>query len=90
MFFRNNPPPMRADGGPVTGGSPYIVGERGPELFVPSSSGSIVPNGAGGGVTNIHIYVTQPLGTPQQIADVVGPALLAKYRGQGGRIVSGA
>ena len=39
--------PMRADGGPVTGGSPYIVGERGPEVFVPGRSGSIVPNGAG-------------------------------------------
>ena len=35
---------FRANGGPVTGQSPYIVGERGPELFVPSVSGSIVPN----------------------------------------------
>jgi hypothetical protein len=35
---------FRANGGPVTGNSPYIVGERGPELFVPSVSGSIVPN----------------------------------------------
>lgn len=35
---------FRANGGPVTGRSPYIVGERGPELFVPSVSGSIVPN----------------------------------------------
>ena len=40
-----------ANGGPVSGGTPYIVGERGPELFVPSRSGTIVPNGAGGGVT---------------------------------------
>lgn len=36
--------PGRAAGGPVSGGSPYIVGERGPELFVPSGSGAIVPN----------------------------------------------
>jgi hypothetical protein len=42
---------FRANGGPVSGGTPYIVGERGPELFVPSRSGTIVPNGAGGGVT---------------------------------------
>jgi len=35
----------RASGGPVTGGTPYIVGERGPELFVPGASGAIVPNG---------------------------------------------
>lgn len=36
----------RATGGLVSSGRPYIVGERGPELFVPGSSGSIVPNGA--------------------------------------------
>jgi phage-related minor tail protein len=35
--------PGKAAGGPVSGGSPYIVGERGPELFVPSNSGAIVP-----------------------------------------------
>ena len=34
----------RAAGGPVTGGTPYIVGERGPELFMPRTSGAIVPN----------------------------------------------
>jgi hypothetical protein len=38
----------RAMGGPVNAGSPYVVGEKGPELFVPHSSGSIVPNGAMG------------------------------------------
>jgi hypothetical protein len=36
-------PPGRASGGSVTGGSAYIVGERGPELFVPGRSGTIVP-----------------------------------------------
>jgi len=35
---------FRANGGPVTGNSPYIVGERGPELFVPTVSGNVVPN----------------------------------------------
>jgi hypothetical protein len=39
---------FRANGGPVSGNSPYIVGERGPELFVPSVSGSIVPNNSVG------------------------------------------
>jgi len=39
---------FRAMGGPVNSGSPYVVGEKGPELFVPRSSGSIVPNGAMG------------------------------------------
>ncbi|HTL67952.1 MAG TPA: hypothetical protein VL200_09845 [Lacunisphaera sp.] len=33
-----------ADGGPVDSGTTYLVGERGPELFTPSSAGSITPN----------------------------------------------
>jgi len=55
----------RAAGGPVVGGSPYVVGERGPELFVPSSSGAILPRvpatiggGAGSSTTNINVTVT--------------------------------
>ena len=39
---------MRAEGGPVGAGGAYVVGEKGPELFVPHSSGSIVPSGAMG------------------------------------------
>lgn len=39
----------RAEGGPVGAGNAYVVGEKGPELFVPSSSGSIIPNGGGSG-----------------------------------------
>jgi phage-related minor tail protein len=39
---------FRAEGGPVGAGGAYMVGEKGPELFVPHSSGSIVPNGAMG------------------------------------------
>ena len=38
----------RASGGPVKAGSPYIVGERGSELFVPMTAGSIIPHAAGG------------------------------------------
>lgn len=37
----------RANGGPVTAGGAYLVGERGPELFVPQSSGTVMANGAG-------------------------------------------
>ena len=36
---------FKADGGPVAGGQPYIVGEQGPEWFVPNGAGTIVPNG---------------------------------------------
>lgn len=39
----------RATGGPVNAGQPYRVGERGPETFVPTTPGKIVPNSAGGG-----------------------------------------
>lgn len=51
----------RAMGGPVAGGRPYLVGERGPELMVPSGNGTIVPNNelGGGGVTVVqNINVT--------------------------------
>jgi len=51
----------KAMGGAVAGGRPYLVGERGPELMVPSGNGSIIPNNAlgGGGVTVVqHINVT--------------------------------
>ena len=34
----------RADGGPVASNKPFLVGEEGPEIFVPSSGGEIVPN----------------------------------------------
>lgn len=39
--------PGRATGGPVSPARPYVVGERGPEWFVPTSSGHVVPMQAG-------------------------------------------
>jgi lambda family phage tail tape measure protein len=42
----------RQAGGPVSPGMSYLVGERGPEMFVPRSAGNIVPD-SGGGVTNV-------------------------------------
>ena len=53
--------PGRATGGPVTGGQAYMVGERGPELFVPTASGRIAPGGGpvGGGI-NITVNVATP------------------------------
>jgi|TARA_B110000902_G_scaffold123758_1_gene144594 hypothetical protein len=56
--------PPKALGGPVQNSKPYLVGERGPELFVPNAGGNIIPNnkmggGGGGGVTvNQTINVT--------------------------------
>jgi tape measure domain-containing protein len=50
---------FRANGGPVKAGQPYIVGERQPELFIPRSSGTILPSvpTGGGGTTNNMITV---------------------------------
>ncbi len=45
-----------ATGGPVTRGSTYLVGEKGPELFTASNSGSIIPNDKLGGGTVVNIY----------------------------------
>ena len=45
-----------ADGGSANANTPYVVGERGPELFVPRSSGTVIPNHAlagAGGTTNV-------------------------------------
>ena len=50
-----------ARGGVATGGNPYLVGEKGPEIFVPSTTGRVVPNdqlGGGGVVVNQTINVT--------------------------------
>ena len=55
--------PGRALGGPVTGGQQYMVGERGPELFVPNQSGSIVPNNGMGGQVNVTLQAGAFLGS---------------------------
>jgi|9_EtaG_2_1085328.scaffolds.fasta_scaffold03080_6 hypothetical protein len=47
---------QRAIGGPVSGNRPYLVGERGPELFVPGAQGNIVPNNAMGSA-NVTVNV---------------------------------
>ena len=59
----------RANGGPVMGGGSYIVGERGPELFTPGTSGNITPNHAMGGGANITVNVNG--GDPNQILRVL-------------------
>ena len=64
---------FRAAGGSVSAGTPYVVGERGAELFVPSSNGTIIPNGGAGGST-INITVNGAIdaeGTARTIVDVL-------------------
>jgi hypothetical protein len=71
-----------ANGGSVSGGQSYIVGERGPELFVPGRSGTIVPNDKmGGGSTNVVVNV-----------DAKGSSVAGDEQGanQLGRVISAA
>jgi hypothetical protein len=78
----NAPVEARAMGGPVKAGSPYLIGERGPELFVPDVSGMVVSNSdlrggdgsaLGGGIT---INVNAGIGTDgaevgRQVVDAI-------------------
>lgn len=66
--------PGKASGGPVAANTPYIVGEVGPELFIPGSTGTIVPNnklavGAVGGSGDVTVNLInnsgQPIAQPQ-------------------------
>ena len=53
--------PGRATGGPVSAGRGYMVGERGPELFVPQSAGRVERLGSGGGRdVRVSIAVSSP------------------------------
>ncbi len=46
---------LRANGGPVSANTPYMVGEKGPEMFVPSGSGTIIPNHSMGMTTTTNV-----------------------------------
>jgi hypothetical protein len=82
----------RASGGPVSAGKNYLVGERGPEIFSPSSSGSIIPNHrAGGSVSNdnrtINITINASPGMNERtLADLV----LARLDGRQAALAGGA
>ena len=57
-----NPLPTNFGGGLATGGptrsnTAYMVGEQGPELFVPNRTGTVVPNNALGGATSVIVNV---------------------------------
>ena len=74
----------RANGGPVSAGTSYLVGERGPEIFTPGASGGITPNRAMGGGTVINLNVSgaiDPEGTARTIINVLNNSF---YRGTNG------
>lgn len=77
--------PGRATGGPVAPGRAYLVGERGPEMFVPTASGRVEPGGRGGARdVRVSISIAAPSGaepralaqSSRQVARAVRQALL--------------
>jgi hypothetical protein len=74
--------PGRAHGGPVSAGRSYVVGERGPELFVPTSGGRIEPGRGSARDVRVSIAVQTP-----QPGD---PALLRQSSRQLARAVRSA
>ncbi len=80
--------PGRATGGPVSEGRPYMVGERGPELFVPGAGGRVERLGAGGARdVRVSIAVTSPrAGDPavlRQSSRQIAHAVRAAIRNDG-------
>lgn len=67
----------RANGGPVSGGSTYLVGERGPELFTPMSSGNIIPNGGMGGSVVINMSGTF---LDRNVAVQIGDEIINRFK----------
>jgi hypothetical protein len=67
----------RAAGGPVDAGSSYLVGENGPEIFTPRTSGAIVPNSQLGGraVTNVFNFNGGPPTNAQDFLAAVVPVM---------------
>lgn len=59
--------PGRATGGPVSAGRSYLVGERGPELFVPSSGGRIEHVGGGARDVRVGITIQSPAPSDPQV-----------------------
>lgn len=77
----------KADGGEVGGNKPYIVGEEGPELFLPKTDGVIIPNHllntdnrhAGGGVAHSHAWGADPM----KMGDITSILKQAGFKGEG-------
>jgi len=77
-------PLARASGGPVTAGIPYMVGERGPELFIPGRSGTIIPNGTGVTVSMQNVTINaQDRQQAELSGGLAGWGVMAAMRSRG-------
>jgi hypothetical protein len=66
-------------GGPVRSGMSYVVGERGPELFVPGRSGTVIPAGSSTMVV-VNVYNAGSVIAERDLADTVRRALIDQAR----------
>ena len=75
--------PKFAAGGDPPVGRVSLVGERGPELFVPKTAGTIVPNHAlGGGEQNVYLTVNvEGGGNAEETGSIVGAKVIQMVRG---------
>jgi colicin import membrane protein len=93
---------FKASGGMISGGNPYVVGEKGPELIIPKSQGLVLNNsvssrlmsmmtgrGSGGG-NNVIINVNNPTirsdNDIRKLADRITRAQVSAFRTSGGRL----
>lgn len=67
----------KATGGSVNPGQVYKVGERGPETFVPTTPGKIIPNGRGGGSNDNRVFQIDARGAQVGVAEQIVQALRA-------------
>lgn len=78
----------RQSGGPVQRHRPYLVGEQGPEMFVPDTSGSIVPgnmtSGGGGGSTNVSVHIGSLMVSDNAMVDQLANKIAQRVQQKGG------
>ncbi len=77
---------QRAEGGPVMAGAPYLVGEQGPEVFVPTSAGAIAANGPSQTI-NITIQASSDVASSVQRSERQITAAIARAAAAGGRLL---
>jgi len=87
---------FKAGGGPVLGGKPYVVGENGPEMFVPQSAGRIIPNGQmaandrGGRAPVVQVHVTSGEMFDARVARISGEVSVAVVQQTAPTLINGA
>ncbi len=77
---------QRAGGGPVLAGTPYLVGEQGPEVFIPSSGGAVASTGPAQ-VIHVTVHANGDAGRAVQHSERQISAAIARAAAAGGRLI---